>query len=94
MSSGPFFRDDTIFGICEALGEDFGLNPNWLRALIGGGLLFSPVMTFALYAACGFLVLLSRWLVPDPSGGSVPAVEPGDQASVDSSEAEELPLAA
>ena len=24
FKSGPFFRDDTIFGVCEALGEDFG----------------------------------------------------------------------
>ena len=27
FKSGPFFRDDTIFGVCEALGEDFGFSP-------------------------------------------------------------------
>ena len=26
-----FTRDDTFFGICEGVGEDFGFNANWRR---------------------------------------------------------------
>ncbi|MDB5694146.1 MAG: hypothetical protein JWO81_3209, partial [Alphaproteobacteria bacterium] len=25
------FRDDNILGICQAVGDDFGFNPLWLR---------------------------------------------------------------
>lgn len=92
FSSGPFFRDDTIFGVCEALGEDFGFSPNLLRALIGAGLLFSPVLAIGAYAVAAVLVLVSRWLVPDP-----PIVTPAAEtreAGADEGENEPLPLAA
>ena len=31
----PFTREDTLFGICEALGEDFRFNPLLLRIAFG-----------------------------------------------------------
>ena len=65
-SSGVFARDDTMFGVCQALGEDFGFNPNILRILIGVGLFWGPLTAIALYAGCGLLVAASRWLVPEP----------------------------
>jgi phage shock protein C len=61
-----FARDDTFFGICQALGEDFGFSPNWLRLAMGVGLLFAPLATFAAYVAAGVVVGLSRLIAPDP----------------------------
>jgi phage shock protein C len=90
--SGPFFRDDTIFGVCEALGEDFGFRPNLLRALIGAGLLFSPVLTIAAYVAAAVLVLVSRWLVPDPI--VTPGADDIGEVGANEDENEPLPLAA
>jgi phage shock protein C len=64
--SNVFTRDDTFFGICQALGEDFGFSPNWLRLAMGVGLLFAPLATLAAYAGAGVLVVLSRLIAPDP----------------------------
>lgn len=61
-----FTRDDTFFGVCQAIGDDFGFNPNYLRAVFGASLLFSPVAVLAFYAAAGIAVALSRLIVPEP----------------------------
>ena len=96
--AGVFARDDTMFGVCEALGEDFGFNSNWLRALLGVGLLFNPVGTFALYAALAALVVPSRLLVParrpapPEESEAVEAATSGN--SLDDRMVEELALAA
>jgi phage shock protein C len=90
-SSAPLYRDDTMFGVCAALGEDFGFNPNWIRALLGVGLLFAPVPTILAYSAVGFVVGISRWFVPYPAIADEleeAAAEPFVEAQV------ELPLAA
>lgn len=65
-SENVLARDDTFFGVCEALGEDFGFNPNWLRVALGVGLLFNPLASVAAYAAAGLIVGFSRLLVPNP----------------------------
>jgi phage shock protein C len=57
-------RDDTFFGVCQGLGEDFGFNPLYLRILFSVGLLWNPVATLAAYALCGAIVMLGRWLFP------------------------------
>ncbi len=59
-------RDDTFFGVCEALGEDFRFNPNLLRIALGVGLLFNPVAALAAYAGAAVVVGLSRLMVPNP----------------------------
>lgn len=87
-----FARDDTMFGVCEALGQDFGFNPTILRVLFGIGLFWGPVTALALYAACGALVAASRWLVPDPRQELQADAQPM-QAINDEAQAE-LPLAA
>jgi phage shock protein C len=69
MDAAPttvFAREDTLLGICQALGEDFGFNPTWLRVALAAGLLWNPSAMIAAYAALGALVLLSRLLVPNP----------------------------
>jgi phage shock protein C len=89
-----FARDDTLFGVCAALGEDFGFSPTYLRILVALVLFWNPVAAAAGYAACGALVAISRWLVPNP-----PQARNEDDAQDASEEAEaqvweELALAA
>ena len=55
-----FLRNDTILGTCQAIGDDFGFNANWLRVPLAASLLASPVGAIALYLALSVVVLLSR----------------------------------
>jgi len=59
-----FTRDDTFFGVCEAIGEDCGFNPNYLRVALGAVVLFNPALAIGAYLVAGVLVFLSRWLMP------------------------------
>ncbi|MFN3387708.1 MAG: PspC domain-containing protein [Allosphingosinicella sp.] len=67
MSGNLITRDDTFFGVCEAIGEDFGFHANWLRLGLAVGLFFSPVAVIGGYFAAGILVLLSRLIAPNPA---------------------------
>ena len=58
-----FTRDDTMFGICQAIGEDFGFSPNWLRVGFAIALFFAPVSVIIAYFALGVVVMVSRLLV-------------------------------
>lgn len=59
-------RDDTFFGVCQAIGDDFGFNPIWLRLALPLMLFFNPVATLAGYATAGVVVFVSRWVYPEP----------------------------
>lgn len=61
-----FTRHDTIFGVCEGLGEDLGIHPNILRLAFPLLLFVNPLATVAGYAALGAIVLASRMLAPPP----------------------------
>ncbi|MGZ8285862.1 MAG: PspC domain-containing protein [Allosphingosinicella sp.] len=61
-----FARDHTILGVCEALGEDLGFNPVFLRIALSVGLFFSPVGALAIYAGLGLLVAFTRFVAPNP----------------------------
>jgi len=54
------FRSDTMFGICEALGQDFGINANWFRVVFATGVVFNLEYALAAYFGVGLLVLASR----------------------------------
>lgn len=62
-----FLRGDTILGACEAVGRDFGFNPNWLRVLFAGAFYWNPAIVIGSYLALGLLVALSRLLFPAPA---------------------------
>jgi len=66
-------RHDTFLGICEAIGQDFGFHPDWLRALLSLALLFSPSLVVGLYLSFGLLVAASRWLFPPRAAEAVQA---------------------
>jgi phage shock protein PspC (stress-responsive transcriptional regulator) len=59
-------RSHTILGVCEAIGEDFGFNPVFLRVPFAATVLWSPVAAIGGYLALGVVVLLSRLLAPAP----------------------------
>jgi len=59
-------RSHTILGVCEALGEDFGFNPVFLRIPLAASVIWNPMIAFGAYFALGALVLLSRVVFPKP----------------------------
>ena len=59
-------RDDTFFGVCHALGEDFGFHPNLLRVAFGVPIIFFPMQVLTIYFGLGAVVLVSRILAPRP----------------------------
>jgi len=58
-------RSHTIFGVCEAIGGDFGFNPVFLRIPLAASVLWSPMLAIGAYFALGAVVLASRLLFPD-----------------------------
>lgn len=85
-------RDDTFLGVCEALGEDFGFNPLWLRLGFASLLLWNPAVVIGTYLAAGVAVLLSRLIAPNPRLASAPRTAPEPAEAEDQAEA--VPLAA
>ena len=59
-------RSHTIFGVCEAIGEDFGFNPTFLRVPFATMVLWSPLYAVLAYLALGVVVLASRLVFPAP----------------------------
>ena len=57
-------RSHTILGVCEALGEDFGFNPVFLRIPLAASVIWNPMIAFGTYFALGAVVLVSRLLFP------------------------------
>ena len=57
-------RSYTFLGVCEAIGEDFGFNPLFLRVPLGAIVVFSPWVAIATYLGLGLVVLASRLLFP------------------------------
>jgi phage shock protein C len=57
-------RADTFLGVFEAIGEDLGFNPNWLRVPFAALLLWNPEVIIAAYLGLGCLVAATRWYFP------------------------------
>ena len=57
-------RSHTILGVCEAIGEDFGFNPVFLRIPFAATVLWNPLVSIGAYLALGVVVLASRLLAP------------------------------
>jgi len=81
-------RSDTFLGVCEAIGQDLHINPNWIRILFAPVILFSPLSALAAYLGLGAVVATSRYFFP------VASCQPGalraqQQAADDNDEAEE-----
>lgn len=90
-----FQRRDTFFGICEAVGQDFGFNPLWLRLAFVAPLFFFPVQTFAGYFGLGLVVLASRLLFPAKTAAAAqPALSAVEASAQPAEQIEDLALAA
>ena len=68
-------RSHTILGVCEAIGEDFGFNPIFLRVPLAASVLYSPMWSVIVYFALGALVLASRLMFPKAKAEPVAAAE-------------------
>jgi phage shock protein PspC (stress-responsive transcriptional regulator) len=67
-------QKESLIGVCAAIGEDFGFNPDILRVLLAVGLLFVPMVVLGFYAGAGVLVLASRLLFPTRRGAGAAVV--------------------
>ena len=84
-------RSHTILGVCEAIGEDFGFNPVFLRIPFAASGIYSPTMAIAVYLALGAFVLGSRLLFPRTKPAAVETVQ---EATVVANEQREYAKAA
>jgi hypothetical protein len=57
---------DSLFGICQAAGEDLHINPFFLRVGLISVLFFNPMLMIGAYLALGLVVGASRVLFPKP----------------------------
>jgi phage shock protein C len=64
-STNLVFRNDTILGICEAIGQDFGFHANWLRLALAGAFYWFPFAVIGIYLGLGVVVAFTRWAAPD-----------------------------
>jgi phage shock protein C len=98
IQPAPPLRAHTILGVCEAIGEDFGFNPIFLRVPFAASVLWSPTMAIGAYFALGLVVLAVRLLIPDRRADITESVQPAaaqptGQAN-DVANVEKVPLAA
>lgn len=57
-------KKDNLFGICNAVGEDLGFNPLWLRLVFASTFIFDPVVVITSYFALGAFILFARIVFP------------------------------
>ena len=75
---------DSLFGVCQSVGEDFGFNPFFLRIAFLGLGFFSIPVTIGAYGLLGIGVAASRWLFPKAqSAAEVSKVETPEAAELD-----------
>ena len=58
-------RSHTILGVCEAIGEEFGFNPVYLRVPFAASVIYSPTIAVAAYLLLGLGVMAARLMFPN-----------------------------
>ena len=61
---------DSLFGICQAAGEDLHINPFFLRVGLISVLFFNPLLMIGAYLGLGLVVGASRVLFPKPQSAA------------------------
>ncbi len=79
-------RDHTILGVCEALGEDLGFNPLFLRVPLACLLVLNPFWVLGIYAALALVVAFTRLVSPNPRPAAADAGSKGGEAAADQAE--------
>lgn len=74
QNSNLLFRNDTVLGVCEAIGNDFGFHPNWLRLAFASFFYFFPAAVVGSYLGLGLIVAATRWFAPDAVQQEAPAL--------------------
>lgn len=85
QTTNLILRNDTILGVCEAIGQDFGFNPNWLRIAFCAPIYWNPALVIGAYLGLGLLVAASRYAFPDRTVGvhtSAPAQPAVDTTTI------------
>jgi len=57
---------DSLFGICQAAGEDLHISPFFLRVGLISVMFFNPLLMIGAYLGLGLVVGVSRVLFPKP----------------------------
>ena len=86
-------RNDTILGVCEAIGQDFGFNPIFLRLAFIAFLFFEPLNATLAYVGLGLVVAAIRYLVRDTKTGTASLSTPASRPTAIQAQ-EALPIAA
>lgn len=93
-----FGRSDTMLGVCQAIGDDFGFNANYLRVALAIAVVFNIEYAAMAYIALGAVVLATRLVFPTRRAAAAPAVEQASAKVVTAEPAhvveDRIPLAA
>lgn len=91
-----FTRDDTILGACEGIGEDFGINPHFIRVGLAVMAFWNPLAALAAYATLALAVFIARWVYPvaTPEAANAESAQPAVLSGENDQQAMELPAAA
>jgi len=89
-----FLRNDTIFGTCQAIGDDFGFNANWLRVPLAASLLASPWGGIAFYLGLSVLVLASRLMFRSKPASVAIAAAPAQIVEIEANDDQQELIAA
>jgi phage shock protein PspC (stress-responsive transcriptional regulator) len=87
-------RNDTILGVCEAIGRDFGFNPLWLRLAFIAPIFFVPTATILVYLGLGVVVALTNWFAADKQSEAPHLVSSHELANSDAGAEQALSIAA
>ena len=87
-------RNDTLLGVCEAIGQDFGINAIWLRLGFIAPLFFAPVLTISAYFGLGLLVAASRYVFPRNNAVETPVLVASNPPAATAESQEQLKIAA
>ena len=57
-------RNDTILGVAQGLGEDLGINPNFIRITFCALMFWNVAIAIGAYLGAGVIVAVSRYFFP------------------------------
>lgn len=90
-----FLRHDTLLGVCQGIGEEFGFNPNFLRVPFAAGILWNPLAIVGMYLGLGVAFALARWIYPKPQAAAAHlGADHSAHPAADNADADELHVAA
>lgn len=85
-------RNDTMLGVCEGLGEEFGLDPLYLRLAFAGLFYWNPPAVVAAYLALGLALAFGRWVHPVPRPGAEPQPAAATQPAPAANQSDPAPV--